>query len=138
MIIGFTGSRKHMISGQMIKVTALLSKYKPILVVHGGCVGADSVFHEIAINLGIPVKVRPSNLKGFHAICPGAIEICEPEKPLVRNRKIVDECDLLIAAPDGPEKVRSGTWSTVRYARKMRKDHRILEPCLPFGVPPTA
>jgi hypothetical protein len=40
-----------------------------------------------------------------------------PEAPyLLRNRQICDEVDVLLAAPDGAERVRSGTWSTVRYA----------------------
>ena len=38
---------------------------------------------------------------------------------LERNKNIVNAVDFIIAAPDGPEKVRSGTWSTVRYAKKV-------------------
>lgn len=38
---------------------------------------------------------------------------------LARNHDIVDAAGLLIAAPSGPaEKRRSGTWATVRHARK--------------------
>lgn len=42
--------------------------------------------------------------------------------PLVRNRDIVRDVEVLIAAPrhDREEK-RSGTWATVRYARQARK-----------------
>jgi predicted Rossmann fold nucleotide-binding protein DprA/Smf involved in DNA uptake len=46
---------------------------------------------------------------------------------LVRNRAIVNSSGLLIAAPAGEEILRSGTWSTVRYARSKDKRVRILE-----------
>jgi len=32
----------------------------------------------------------------------------------------------MIAAPSGPETLRSGTWSTVRYARSKAKEVYIL------------
>jgi predicted Rossmann fold nucleotide-binding protein DprA/Smf involved in DNA uptake len=52
------------------------------------------------------------------------------DPPLVRNRIIVDGCDVLLAAPSGAERdnPRSGTWMTVRYARKRRKRIVIVWP----------
>jgi len=86
-------------------------------LVHGDCVGADAEAHAIALSLGITVRKRPSNIKGLQANTVGGLTIAEPENPLVRNRLIVDSCDFLIACPDKPEHTRSGTWSTVRYAK---------------------
>jgi predicted Rossmann fold nucleotide-binding protein DprA/Smf involved in DNA uptake len=40
----------------------------------------------------------------------------------------VNETGVLVAMPDGPEELRSGTWATVRYARKQGKDGRIIYP----------
>jgi hypothetical protein len=39
---------------------------------------------------------------------------------LVRNRSVVEAAfgGLLIACPKGPEVWRSGTWATIRYARR--------------------
>ena len=46
---------------------------------------------------------------------------------LERNRDIVDACDILIACPRTlKEELRSGTWATVRYARKVGKPVAIL------------
>ena len=45
-----------------------------------------------------------------------------------QHKQIVNVCDVLIAAPSGPEKLRSGTWSTVRYARKLHKNITIVLP----------
>ena len=41
---------------------------------------------------------------------------------------LVDACEVLLATPKGPEKLRSGTWATVRYARKVGKRIVIIEP----------
>ena len=52
------------------------------------------------------------------------------EKPyLDRNKDIVDETNILMACPNKAEEVqRSGTWSTVRYARKVGKAVLIVYP----------
>jgi predicted Rossmann fold nucleotide-binding protein DprA/Smf involved in DNA uptake len=52
----------------------------------------------------------------------------EPLPYLERNHAIVNESDFLIAAPDGPETLRSGTWATVRYARKVGKRVLVIMP----------
>jgi len=45
-----------------------------------------------------------------------------PTPYLSRNRAIVDETEMLIATPaEFTEQQRSGTWSTVRYARACGK-----------------
>ena len=46
---------------------------------------------------------------------------------LTRNRNLVVESDILIALTQNPEleQLRSGTWSTVRYARKYRTTNYI-------------
>lgn len=51
---------------------------------------------------------------------------CRP--PLERNRTIVDECEVLVACPAGPEVTRSGTWSTIRYARRIGRPVVIIYP----------
>jgi predicted Rossmann fold nucleotide-binding protein DprA/Smf involved in DNA uptake len=52
-----------------------------------------------------------------------------PKAPLDRNRDIVDAAAVLIAAPkEMTETLRSGTWATVRYARKQGKQVWIVWP----------
>jgi hypothetical protein len=42
-----------------------------------------------------------------------------PEKSyLDRNHDIVDSCSILLALPTGQEILPSGTWATIRYARR--------------------
>lgn len=53
-----------------------------------------------------------------------------PRAPyLERNKHIVDNCEMMIACPKEPEHtVRSGTWSTIRYAWKTHRKITIVPP----------
>jgi hypothetical protein len=56
-------------------------------------------------------------------------EVREAKHPLERNHDIVDQTDFMIAAPfTESEVLRSGTWSTIRYARKQGKEVYIFTP----------
>ncbi len=86
---------------------------------HGCCVGADAEAHAAGLLFKMDVRKRPSNLKSQRAPCEGGRYVAEPEAPLKRNRKIVQNSDILMAAPKGyDEEQRSGTWATIRYARR--------------------
>jgi predicted Rossmann fold nucleotide-binding protein DprA/Smf involved in DNA uptake len=45
-----------------------------------------------------------------------------------RNMDIVTLTSMLLAMPGGPEKVRSGTWSTIRAATKMGRPVIVFPP----------
>jgi hypothetical protein len=56
-------------------------------------------------------------------------EICEPAPYLVRNQDIVDIAARMIATPgEMHEVLKSGTWSTVRKARRGRRPLAIIYP----------
>lgn len=99
----------------------MLSDSGPALsVVHGDCVGADAEFDAIAAELGLWRVARPGCDQGGRspkrAWCD--VDVVRPTEPYaVRNGRIVADAGVLIACPSGPEKRRSGTWSTVRKAR---------------------
>lgn len=135
MKLGFTGTRKGMTVAQKATVERLLIELHSDspgndedFVHHGDCLGADWELVDDCVN---PVKwfivAHPSNIKGMtgHAY---ADERHEPKPPLARNRDIVNACETLLACPEGPETPRSGTWATVRYARKQRKPVLIVWP----------
>jgi hypothetical protein len=49
--------------------------------------------------------------------------------PLDRNKVMVDECPTLIGMPKGmQEELHSGTWATIRYARKRKREIIIVWP----------
>ena len=105
----------------------ILCKLKPTEFHHGGCKGADTEASRIAATLGIHVVCHPPIDK--KAIGDYYADKVLPEKEyLDRNRDIVDCTDCLIATPkENFEVVRSGSWYTVRYARKQNKNvHQIF------------
>ena len=120
--IGFTGTRKGMSDSQRATLRRLLGLLEGMATQahHGDCVGADAEFHELCRDI-FKIQIHPPLKQKFRAFCE-SVEFEHPPKDyLVRNRNIVDACDILIATPHTAERRRSGTWSTVRYARKQEK-----------------
>jgi len=123
-MIGFTGTRNGMTSQQKAAVTKILERYGSrfgALVGHGNCLGADAEFDEIAAALGLRRVIYPCNIESMRAHCElrGATQVTEPMKPLLRNGWIVGAALAMIATPmESTEQLRSGTWATVRQARK--------------------
>lgn len=133
MNIGFTGTRKGLTGYQKEELGNLFwvwSRNEPqeIKFHHGGCVGADAQAHVIATTYGMTTVIHPpTNEKHQAYIVPD--ELREPKPYLDRNHDIVDECDFLIAAPKSEVEIRrSGTWATVRYARRAGKRVLIIPP----------
>ena len=131
----FTGTRKGMSREQKRSVFKLLHNAVDLQVRHGGCHGADTDFHQIALKEGLVIYVHPGDAQQATAFQGGRCIVHTPPLPyLKRNHIMVDYCDALIACPSGQERVRSGTWATVRYARRqgkpiflVQKGGRILE-----------
>ncbi len=129
MKIGITGSRLTPSKEQSAALYGLMKQMQGLSaeVHHGCCLGADATAHDLAVQFGLEIVAHPpddhKHVYGMALTVPRSM----PEKPyLLRNRAIVDACDRLYAVPSGPERLRSGTWATVRYARKLRKPITIL------------
>jgi len=123
--LGFTGTQRGLKPKQRATLRYLFIELQLHILHHGDCIGADEAAHRVAIGGGVRVIVHPPTNPKLRAFCQGG-EIL-PEKPyLERNRDIVDAGGGgLIACPSTfTETLRSGTWTTVRYARK-RQDRRI-------------
>jgi predicted Rossmann fold nucleotide-binding protein DprA/Smf involved in DNA uptake len=53
----------------------------------------------------------------------------KPRSYLSRNRDIVRDTEMLVATPgEEAEHLRSGTWSTVRFARKLGRSVWVILP----------
>jgi hypothetical protein len=131
LVLGITGSRHGITDAQRIALRELIDSADAIH--HGACVGADEESHDIAQLLGKRIYIHPPiNEKWMmprekwldEHVVYGAVEYHE------RNRSIVNLCQTLLALPDGPKRLRSGTWSTVRYAHDMKVETII---CYPDG-----
>jgi hypothetical protein len=56
-------------------------------------------------------------------------DVMHEVKPFIkRDKEIVDAVETMIATPAGAEQVRSGTWTTIRYAKKQLKPVHIIMP----------
>lgn len=145
-IVGFTGTQDGMRLAQKDTLVEYLATLKQDFgawtTVHGGCVGADELFHVIASSQGYRAIVRPSLIKAKQSrISMSAEVVYPPTQPLKRNNLIAKDCHIMLATPkQSYEVLRSGTWSTIRYARKFNKpliiirpDGSVLQERLPHG-----
>lgn len=120
--VGVTGSRNGF--------TCDTQKYETLLAIakayepgaefhHGDCVGVDDVTARYAHRICYRTVAWPPLREDHRAWVPSdAVMACAPYK--VRNNSIIACSDVMIAAPSGPEEEnpRSGTWATIRRARK--------------------
>lgn len=130
MKIGFTGTQRGMTGPQTTSFSAalLFARLSDSEFHHGDCIGADAEAHEIAAGLGFKVILHPPVKPDKRAWCQAQI-ILPMKDYLARNRDIVDATELLIAIPgEAIEQLRSGTWSTIRYARKIGRKLLIIGP----------
>ena len=133
--VGFTGTSGIMTGIQETILRDILESAivgKGIVVFHGGCIGVDRFVHNLCLRHGVLVEVFPSS-KHDHWVTPPATyawgRVHEPAPPLKRNRIIAERTVGLVAVPaTETEVLRSGTWSTVRYARKVNKPVVLLLP----------
>lgn len=130
--IGFTGTQSGMTLNQQGTVYVLILDLGVTDLAHGDCLGADNEADMIARELDIRrhIHIPTNNSRRAFCIAREGLDIVYPPKPyLERNRDIVDSTCALIAAPkEMAETVRSGTWATIRYARKQGKPVWIVWP----------
>lgn len=136
MKIMITGTRRGMTISQWATfgdiVGANLSTTEVNEFHDGDCVGADTQAHgtmRMLRDMGVPIIMHghPCNLPG-EVRAHNEYDVTHDVKPpLVRNRDMVRESDLVIAAPhEYVEQFRgSGTWATIRHAR-LREKHLVI------------
>ena len=124
---GFTGTQRGLTRGQRASLVVVIGGLAGWLH-HGDCVGSDDEAHDIAVAARLWVAIHPPRDARLRAGRTGDL-VFPTEEYLVRNRIIVDMTRALIAAPAGmAEELRSGTWSTVRYARRCRRPITLVMP----------
>lgn len=141
MKVSFTGSQRGLTGRQWTKLLDLLRELKPSVVAHGGCIGADDAVDDLAVELGIFRAIFPSDhptkaLPFDHFVAKrgadragGGFTWAAVKAPLARNPDIVAVGELLIACPkEVREVIRSGTWATVRLARRVGKRVVVIDP----------
>jgi hypothetical protein len=132
MILGFTGSRQGPTDQQKGLLELWLAFHPVTALYHGAAIGADEyVAERLSVYEGPMIYAFPCNIDDQISRKAIAVSdsVAESKPPLKRNRDIVDGCDLLMAMPGSmTEELRSGTWATIRYARKVRRSLIIIWP----------
>ena len=132
--IGFTGNRNGLTHEQKEEIKSILDKYDNIIVSHGDCVGSDTDFHNICVNYKnsypnkqITIHIFPPSISTLRAFNVGDV-LMDKQPYLQRNMSIIKNSTMLIACPTdkNKEELRSGTWSTIRQAKKLNKEVIIL------------
>lgn len=130
MILGFTGTRDGMTRLQQALFVGVLARLCPEEFHHGDGLEADAQAHNM-VRQHVPrcrIIIHPPTNDALRAFCEGD-EIRAPQPYLIRNLAIAACVDELAAAPKtSVEELRSGTWATVRYARRALKPVHILKP----------
>jgi hypothetical protein len=132
--IGFTGTQAGMTTEQKVTLGHYLNiATRPTKIDveyhHGDCIGADADFHKLLEERNITnIIIHPPIINKKRAFCKSNF-ILEPKDYLDRNKDIVNASEILIATPkENDEQLRSGTWSTIRYCKKQKKQAFIIFP----------
>lgn len=132
--VGFTGTRNGMTDAQkntvQLRLIELSANPAEIEAHHGDCIGADADFHAICRELGVgKIVAHPGHVSRELRAFTDADEVRDPKPPLDRNSDIVFECLVMIATPtESVEQQRSGTWSTIRKARRSARRLTVVYP----------
>ena len=141
----FTGTRQGMTDQQLNRLGKLLLELRPTHMNNGDCVGADAEAQDLCamLSFGPTIKLYPAfecghPLRWGQFCCPNkggpyrhekVVYINRILKPLTRNKVMVDSAQYTIACPaEAHEVLRSGTWSTIRYTRKVGKRLYLIHP----------
>jgi hypothetical protein len=144
--VGFTGTHK---GARLAELEALSAKLQALKEAgfdefhHGMCIGADEQAARIAKVIGFRVVAHPGLAKDptnlmYRSEWDGNDEVREAKPFIERDHDIVDETEIMLATPlTHEETIRSGTWTTVRYARKQgRVEGTTLHVIKPAWEPP--
>jgi hypothetical protein len=132
--IGFTGTQNGMTPRQSQRLFVLISnrvaRVDPPEAHHGDCIGADAEFDLLCRTLKCKMVLHPPLNSSKQAFCAKeGDKVFAPLDYLERNRAIVNDCDVLYAAPAGyEEEFRSGTWATIRHASRVGREMVIVWP----------
>ena len=128
--LGVTGTSEPITDAQRRQLFPVLRSFRDQgfdWMRNGDCINADHELARVWRQMGGKVFGHPplSPVKrAFFNFDEWSIE----RGYLDRNRDIVYGSEELLGVPSGPEKVRSGTWSTIRLARSLGRKITLIWP----------
>lgn len=128
MIVGFTGTQRGVTPEQWAACWPMLNARAPGSFHHGDCIGSDDQIAGMTRLIGFWIVGHPPVITSKRAFFQSD-ELRDPLPYLARNHKIVDAAQEMIATPgEFEEQLRSGTWATIRYARRVGKPVHVILP----------
>lgn len=128
MKIGVTGTRSGMTPSQRAEVEMFLEQARGQELHHGDCVGVDTEVADIARDLGYTIVCHPPEIDDLRGFSKYDV-IHEPTSYFARNRRIVEECDLLLVVPyQKTHQKQGGTWYAHDHAIKRNKPVYLVLP----------
>jgi len=131
IVIGVTGTQRGCAAPQLATAMTWLDQCRAWgadIMANGDCVGADEQLGKWWLEIGGLIYLHPPSNTSKRAFLRHAWA-AEPAPYLERNRAIVVDSSFLLATPgEREEQLRSGTWATIRYARKARLPIVIVFP----------
>lgn len=133
--IGFTGTQKCMTRDQRAGFYQLFIRLarEHVEFHHGDCIGADAQAHDIVESISVLEELRvqmiihPPTNPAKRAFKKGRVLL--PKEWMDWNPDIVDASTIMIVTPkEYIEQIRSGTWATIRYARRSKKTCYVIWP----------
>jgi hypothetical protein len=130
MKYGFTGSSTRTFLPQRAAFSGWIDahRFEITELHHGDCVKADEFAHAIVRRFSEAKIVLHPPIKDDKRAWCSADEELDAKPFLDRNKDIAAVCDTLLAMPHGEEELRSGTWSTIRAARRLGKPIVVFWP----------
>lgn len=151
IVVGFTATQRGLTKAQNdVLHDMMMEAFGRVREAHhGDCIGGDQQIDAMLDLYNIDTVIHPPTINTKRAWCarhwamrmkfgemlggkpPNRNKVTElPPRPyLTRNHDIVRVSRVLIAAPgEMTEQLRSGTWATVRYARKLGRTIRLIMP----------
>lgn len=131
--IGYTGTRQGMTIEQHAALCKIMLCYHKTSGEfrwhHGLCIGGDEQCHNLAKIFDFYIRGHPPTNEKLIADLYGFQSIASAKHYIERNHDIVDETEILIATPKEAQQIlRSGTWATIRYAKKIGRRVVLIPP----------
>ena len=131
MKLGFSGTQQGMTGPQYAVVGQWIKNRSDRITEghHGDCIGADQEFDGLMKRWGLDTYCHPPTDGVKRAWTKNHKKIYKAKPYLERNAIIVQKTQYLLATPKTMrEELRSGTWSTIRVARRLGRNITIIWP----------
>jgi hypothetical protein len=123
----FSGRRDDLSDSQKIMVVNFIRLIKFKCAFHGDCIGADGQFHDLVRENRKKawIEVYPSPYEAMRAFKEGDLTH-EAMKAAERDKYMINQGEILLAAPPTKQPVKSGTWANISFAETCETIQKII------------